>query len=302
VTGAGVGVGRDSEQGERLSLNIQAVVQSAMGQEVFDIAPLGGGCVGQVYQVRLASGERMVAKIDERPSPTLAVEAAMLRYLKRQSQLPVPDVLFNNDRLLLMELLPGDSHFNDSAQEHAAELLAELHNLKGPAFGFEKDTLIGGLSQPNPWTSSWLQFFREHRLLYMAVEARRSDRLPQATLRRLQSFAENLERWLEEPDQPSLIHGDVWTTNVLAVGDSITGFVDPAIYYAHPEIELAFTTLFGTFGDSFFRRYQELRPIAPGFFEVRRYIYNLYPLLVHVRLFGGSYVYSVDQTLQRFGF
>ena len=100
----------------------------------------------------------------------------------------------------------------------------------------------------------------------------------------------------------SLIHGDVWTTNVLARNGRVTGFIDPAIYYAHAEIELAFTTLFGTFDEDFLRRYEELRPIAPGFMEVRRDIYNLYPLLVHVRLFGGGYVASVESILHRFGF
>ncbi len=82
----------------------------------------------------------------------------------------------------------------------------------------------------------------------------------------------------------------------------IAGFVDPAIYFGHPEIELAFSTLFGTFGEPFFRRYAELRPLRPGFLEHRRDLYNLYPLLVHVRLFGGSYVNSVDGTLKRLGF
>ena len=77
-------------------------------------------------------------------------------------------------------------------------------------------------------------------------------------------------------------------------------FLDPAIYYGHPEIELAFTTLFGTFGEAFFARYGELHPIAPGFFDVRRELYNLYPLLVHTVLFGGSYGASVGRILQRF--
>lgn len=78
-------------------------------------------------------------------------------------------------------------------------------------------------------------------------------------------------------------------------------FIDPAIYVAHAEIELAFTTLFSTFGAAFYERYAEHRPIAEGFFEQRRDLYNLYPLLVHVRLFGGSYVGSVENTLGRFG-
>lgn len=88
---------------------------------------------------------------------------------------------------------------------------------------------------------------------------------------------------------------------MLAENGRITAFLDPAIYYAHPEIELAFTTLFGTFDHAFFSRYHEKRPIAPDFFEARRDIYNLYPLLVHVRLFGGSYVHSVTRILEQFG-
>ena len=100
-------------------------------------------------------------------------------------------------------------------------------------------------------------------------------------------------------DQPSLIHGDVWTTNVLASSERITGFLDPAIYYADPEIELAFITLFNTFGRPFFQRYHELRPISTDFWEIRRDLYNLYPLLVHVRLFGGGYVGAVEQILDK---
>jgi fructosamine-3-kinase len=88
----------------------------------------------------------------------------------------------------------------------------------------------------------------------------------------------------------------------LVDNDRVTGFLDPAIYYADAEIELAFSTLFGTFGDPFFARYEALRPLEPGFMDTRRDIYNLYPLLVHVRLFGGSYVRSVDGILRRFGF
>ena len=81
----------------------------------------------------------------------------------------------------------------------------------------------------------------------------------------------------------------------------IAAFIDPAIYYADPEIELAFTTLFGTFGEAFFARYQEHRPLAPGFFEARREIYTLYPLLVHAALFGGGYTGSVARILERYG-
>jgi fructosamine-3-kinase len=226
----------------------------------------------------------------------------MLRYLREKSDLPVPEVYHSSPRLLIMAFLEGDSRFPPAAQAHAAELLADLHGRSAPAFGLERHTLIGGLLQPNPWYERWIPFFREQRLLHMAREAEEAGRLPRAVRQRVETFASKLERWLAEPEQPALIHGDVWTTNLLAAGDRITGFVDPAIYYAHPEIELAFTTLFGTFGEPFFERYRQLRSLPQGFFEERRHIYNLYPLLVHVRLFGGTYVNSVDQTLRRFGF
>lgn len=149
---------------------------------------------------------------------------------------------------------------------------------------------------------TWLDFSASGDCCIWAKRGVRSRRLPAPVLRRLGRFCERLDKWLVEPERPSLIHGDVWTTNVLAVGDRITGFVDPAIYYAHSEMELAFITLFGTFARPFFARYEEIRPIAPGFFAERRDIYNLYPLLVHVRLFGGSYVNQVDRTLRQFGF
>ena len=226
----------------------------------------------------------------------------MLSYLKEWSNLPVPEVLFSDPRLLLMEFIEGRSSLNPSSQEHAAELLAALHELTAPQFGMERNTLIGGLHQPNPWTESWLEFFREQRLLYMARAASRAGRLPESIVMRISRFCEKLDIWLVEPNKPSLIHGDAWTGNILVKNDRVTGFLDPAIYYADAEIELAFTTLFGTFGDPFFARYEALRPLEPGFMDTRRDIYNLYPLLVHVRLFGGSYVGSVDSTLRRFGF
>ena len=119
---------------------------------------------------------------------------------------------------------------------------------------------------------------------------------------RLEKLAGKLDELLVEPEHPSLIHGDVWGGNVLARGDRIAAFLDPAIYHADPDVELAFIALFDTFGERFFRRYGELREVRPGFFEARRHLYNLYPLLVHVYFFGGGYVRRVDDTLRSFGF
>lgn len=276
-------------------------VADALGVEVTRIGPLTGGCVGEVYHVDLADGRSAVAKVDNGANPQLDIEGYMLTYLAEHSRLPLPAVYHSAPRLLVMELLPGSSRFSSAAERHASHLLAELHAVTAPKFGLEQDTLIGGLHQPNSWTDHWIPFFREQRLLAMGRQAMDHGRFGPDMFRRLENFAEKLDDLLLEPDAPALLHGDVWSANVLAEGPRITGFIDPAVYYGHPEIELAFITLFNTFGDPFFKHYAELRPIAPGFFEVRRDIYNLYPLLVHVRLFGGGYLAGVERTLRRHG-
>jgi fructosamine-3-kinase len=278
------------------------LVETALGVRPEHAQPLTGGMIGEVYRVNLPGEEAIVAKVANFPGARLNIEGFMLRYLAEKSSLPIPRVLYDDESLLLMQFVEGSSHFNASALRHAAELLAELHSVQGPAFGLERDTLIGSLDQYNPWTESWLEFFRDQRLLHMAHEAARAGELPASYVSRVERMAAHLDKWLEEPEFPALIHGDVWSTNLLAAGGRITAFLDPAIYYAHPEIELAYTLLFNGFDPVFIERYQEIRVIAPGFMEVRRDIYNLYPLLVHVRIFGGGYVQSVDQTLRRFGF
>ncbi len=281
-------------------MDIRREIAGLLGHVVVDIAPLGGGCVSAVYEARLDDGRRLVAKADDSGAGNLPVEAHMLSYLAERG-LPAPTVVAVSERLLVMEYVEGDSLFDDAAERHAARLLADLHAQTAPLFGFDRDTLIGGLRQPNPPTERWLDFFAEHRLIYMAAEAARAGRLPATVRTRVERLAGRVDDWLVEPARPALIHGDVWTTNVLARDGCITAFLDPAIYYADPEIELAFIGLFGTFGRTFYEAYHALRPIAPGFFEERRDLYNLYPLLVHVRLFGGSYVGQVERTLADYG-
>jgi fructosamine-3-kinase len=273
-------------------------IESITGQAVTDMRALGGGSVAEVSLVGLADGSQVVAKHSD--SGNLAVESWMLGYLARHSGLPVPAVEYESDDLLLLEYLESDGGpLVASAQRHAAELLAELHSIGAESFGLERATLIGGLDQPNPSSDRWLPFFAEHRLLEMGARAGEKGALPSGCYQLLERLCARLDDWLVEPSGPSLIHGDMWGGNVLVKSGRIAGFVDPAIYYADPEIELAFSMLFSTFGDDFFKRYQELRPIEPDFVEVRAPIYNLYPLLVHAVLFGPSYGQSVASTLVR---
>ena len=275
-----------------------AAIEAVLGRRPRSLTPLAGGCIAEVYRAELDDGSVVTAKWAT--AGGLEPEGFMLRYLAKHSELPVPGVIHAGDDLLIMDYVETGGSLGPEAEVQAAELLAALHGIAAPRYGFERDTLIGSLHQPNPWTESWTAFFAEQRLLHFGRVARDAGRLPAETLRRLERLCGRLPDLIGPAARPSLIHGDVWGGNVLVRGGRIAAFIDPAIYFADAEVELAFSTLFGTFGEAFFRRYGELRPLRPGFFEARRELYNLYPLLVHTALFGGHYARSVARTLDRF--
>ena len=274
-------------------------VECLVGEAPTGIQALAGGCIAEVYRLDFSSHDPLVAKVSA--SGGLEPEAWMLRFLGAESSLPVPSVVHGADDLLLMTYIANDGGtLGAQALSDAADHLARLHEVSAPRFGLSRSTLIGSLDQPNDPSDRWIEFFRDQRLVGFSRRALEQGTLDHSTMERVERLAARLDEWLEEPARPSLIHGDMWTGNVLVNEGRISGFVDPAIYFADAEIELAFSTLFGTFSDIFFSRYAEHRPIRDGFFEARRDIYNLYPLLVHAILFGGSYAAGVDRTLRHF--
>jgi fructosamine-3-kinase len=238
-----------------------------------------------------------VAKVGDQG---LDIEAFMLDYLKTKSKLPVPRVFYSNEHIIIMEFIGSHHSLTEAAHRQAGELLAELHKIRGENYGFERDTIVGSLKQPNPQTKNWVEFFTQQRLLYMAKESLKENKIDVKLMKQIERLAGKLDQYIKSPNPPSLIHGDVWVGNIIAGRDSIAAFIDPAIYYADPEIELAFIRLQNTFDGSFFARYAEINPIKPGFFEERADIYGLYYLLVHTRLFGPSYARKVQKVLDKY--
>ena len=271
---------------------------AVLGSGVMSCERLGGGSIAAVWRATLADGRRVVVKCGS----GLALEAWMLQWLARETAAPVPEVLHAEDDLLAMAYVDAEPGVDGpDAECHLAAIVAALHAKRAARFGFERDTAIGGLPQPNGETQSWIAFFRDRRLLFMAHEAMTAGRLPLGLMTRIERLAARLERFLPTDSAPALVHGDLWHGNVLSRSGRVLALIDPALYFADPEIELAFMTLFSSVGEKFFAAYAERHPLAPGFFEERRALYNLYPLLVHVRLFGGPYVAEVAASLARLG-
>jgi fructosamine-3-kinase len=280
-----------------MTTDLQAEIELHLKRKILSLSPLSAANNAHIYRVTLKDGASCVVKA---ASHGLDVEAFMLDYLKTKSKLPVPAVYYSNEHMIIMEFIDSQHSPDAATGRHAAELLAELHTIHADSYGLEQDTLIGFLRQPNAQSKNWVEFFAQNRLLYTAGEALKENKVDKKFMKQMEKLAGKLSSYIKAPNPPSLIHGDVWSGNILSMNGKIRAFLDPAIYYADPEVELAFIRVLNTFGSEFFMRYNELNPIKPGFFEERADIYSLYPLLVHARLFGTSYARKAQRILDKF--
>ena len=178
------------------------------------------------------------------------------------------------------------------------EQLATLHRNTHTHFGLDHDNYIGSLIQQNASTENWIDFFVQHRLEAQLSLAERSGKITSDIRKRFDVLYKKLPDLLPM-ERPSLLHGDLWSGNVMVNEKGEPTLIDPAVCYGHREAELAFTQLFGGFEEEFYLAYRNAFPLSPGF-NTRTDLYNLYPLLVHVNLFGGGYLQQVENILDRF--
>jgi fructosamine-3-kinase len=261
---------------------------------------VGGGCISAAS--RLSDGERsyFVKVNDASRIAMFEAERDGLEAIAETGTLRVPrpvcaGLAGGRSYLVLEHVEMGGSRAGSAAQ--AGRGLAAMHRNTARAFGWDRDNTIGATPQPNPWTRSWIDFWREHRLgfqLNLAAQGGQGGRLQRLGERLLVA----LPALLTHAPTPSLLHGDLWGGNIgYAAGGEPVVF-DPAVYYGDREADLAMTELFGGFGADFYAAYREAWPLDAGY-AVRRVLYNLYHVLNHLNLFGGGYRGQAEDMMER---
>lgn len=194
---------------------------------------------------------------------------------------------------LVLEYLPIVALTEKTRYELGIKL-AELHLVSGStAFGLGRDNTIGTTAQPNPWTANWIEFWRDIRIkhqLNLAIQKGAKFSYANQLLDAIPTILK------DHSPKPSLVHGDLWGGNIGALATGEVVIFDPAVYWGDREVDLAMTELFGGFGSSFYRGYESIYPIVPGFAK-RKILYNLYHILNHYNLFGGSYEGQADRMM-----
>ncbi len=261
-----------------------------------------GGCINNGGKLLTVSGDYFIKWNDNDLYPGMfEAEAKGLQLLAGSCRLKIPrPIIFGTSarhQFIVLEFIE-QGHRGQSYWSDLGAGLAAMHRVTANDFGLDHDNYIGSLPQRNPFAPTWDEFFIEHRLRPQLDLALSNGALDASVVKAFDRLFEKLSSLLP-PGQPSLLHGDLWSGNLITTKNGDPCLIDPAVYFGHREAEIAFTRLFGGFASNFYESYNEIYPLEPGFHE-RSDVYNLYPLLVHVNLFGGGYPSQVVSILNHF--
>lgn len=267
------------------------------------IAPVSGGDINRAYRIQTSIADYFV-KVNDGPMATsmFVAESKGLDLLRKASATAhTPQIAWvghaHGEGFLLMKWIDtGDKH--DAPQQEAlGRLLASIHRHHADTYGLDHDNFIGSLPQANGFSTDWTDFFIERRLqkqLDWADQLLDRSGLQKKFDRLYLRFTD-----LYPSEQPALLHGDLWSGNYLVDRMGTPVFIDPAVYFGHREVDIAMTKLFGGFSERFYDAYNEVYPLQNGWQE-RVDLWNLYPLLVHLNLFGDSYLSAIINRIARY--
>ena len=289
---------------ESLTTHIEDLLTKHRGATVIirAVRPLYGGSVNDAYCLTTDQGKWFLkTNLADRFPSMFDAEAQGLALLRTANALRVPDRIAQGEvegtTFLLLEFI-ATAEQDETFQTRFGKGLAKLHRHTSAAFGLDRDNYIALLPQVNTPHKDWVEFLIKCRFEPLVKMARDHQRIAMADAIRFERLYGKLSSFFP-PEIPALLHGDLWKNNFLAAEDGQAVLIDPAVYYGHREMDIAMTRLFGGFQREFYEAYQEEGPLEQGW-EQRMDLCNLYPLLVHLNLFGGSYAVRVNETLRRY--
>ncbi|SEP07221.1 fructosamine kinase family protein [Mucilaginibacter sp. OK283] len=282
--------------------DIIKAIETFFDTKVLSAMPLSGGSINRVYRLQTAM-ERFVLKVNNRFNfpGMFNLEAQGLETICSTQTIAVPEVLLQSETdtesYLLMEwIIPG--HTTQKASEALGEQLAQMHRHTSHSFGFYTDNYMGSLRQSNQLHEHWSDFFIDERLKPMVRIAQTKQLLTNNDLRLFELLYQKLPGLFTE-ETPALVHCDLWSGNYMIDTHEKPYLIDPAVSYSNREFDIAMTTLFGGFDKTFYDAYHAGYPLQTGW-QRRLKLWNLYPLLVHVNLFGSAYTSQVRECLASF--
>ena len=282
---------------------LTAALAQSCGTRVISASRLAGGDINEAFAVELGDGRRVFVKANANaPDGMFGAEARGLEFLRAAGAVRVPRVLALSDvapSFLVLELLESAPR-RPAFDEELGRGLAALHRATPGAFGLDAPNFIGSLPQSNAAHARWSDFYRSERLEPQLERAAGQGRASPAMRRGFQRLFARLDALVGVEEPPARLHGDLWAGNLHVDEGGAPCLIDPAVYGGHREMDLGMMRLFGGFSERVFAAYAEAFPLSPGHAE-RVPLYQLYPLMVHVNLFGGGYARSVESVLERYG-
>lgn len=266
------------------------------------ITAVYGGDINQSYFYTTNHHTYFVKMNREADFPGMFEKEAMgLKLLYEQNCIRIPVVITAGESnglsfLILEKINPGRR--NERYTGQLGQSLAALHRVSNNKFGLDHNNYIGSLPQSNKAHERWNDFFISERIVYMMAHREASKYLNSNHYKKFDALFARLGE-IFPPEPPSLLHGDLWSGNCIDGPDGFACLIDPAVYFGHREMDLGMTRLFGGFGADFYDAYNNNFPLEKGW-EERLDICNLYPLLVHLILFGPSYLGAIERTLKKF--